>query len=386
VLTHGNSFYFSHMHLYLHIPFCRQACHYCDFHFSTSLKNKRELVEAIAREIIQRKHYLPGDHLETIYFGGGTPSLLEESELHLLLDTIHTHFTVDPNAEITLEANPDDLTSAKLIQLAAAGINRLSIGIQSFDPDHLRYLHRVHTATEADNCVKMAQDIGIEAISIDLIYAIPAENHLILENDIQKAISLNVPHLSAYCLTIEPQTVFGKWLKNKKILPIEDEFAARQFELVVQQLGQHGYEQYEISNFARNGRYSRHNTAYWQRKPYLGVGPSAHSYNGVSRQYAVSNNAGYLSSSQKGAIDFTIEQLSAFDQVNEYLLTGLRTKWGCQLSLLGELSSNLFLKTHQKTIDSLVQKDWLISSNDRLLLTAQGKLFADHITAALFVD
>lgn len=344
------------------------------------------MVETIAWEIVQRKNYLPGNQLDTIYFGGGTPSLLDRDELDLLLNTIHKHFTVNPKAEITLEANPDDLTPTKLKELAAAGINRLSIGIQSFDSSHLTYLHRVHTAGEAENCVKAAQDVGIEAISIDLIYAIPSENHVLLEKDLQKVASLNVPHISAYCLTIEPQTVFGKWLKNKKIQPVEDEFAAQQFEIVVQQLAQYGYEQYEISNFARNGRYSQHNTAYWQRKPYLGVGPSAHSYNGISRQYAISNNASYLASAQKGAIDFTLEELSSSDQVNEYLLTGLRTKWGCQLSALKDLSANQFLSIHQKTLEKLMQKEWVVILNDTLLLTEKGKLFADHITAKLFID
>lgn len=344
------------------------------------------MVETIAREIVDRKEYLPGNQLDTIYFGGGTPSLLDNDELDLLLNTIHKHFAVNTKAEITLEANPDDLTPTKLKQLATAGINRLSIGIQSFDSSHLTYLHRIHTAGEAESCVKNAQDVGIEAISIDLIYAIPSENHLLLEKDLQKAASLNVPHLSAYCLTIEPQTVFGKWLKNKKIQPIEDEYAAQQFEIVVQQLAQNGYEQYEISNFARNGRYSQHNTAYWQRKHYLGVGPSAHSYNGVSRQYAVSNNASYLASAQKGAIDFTLEKLSASDQVNEYLLTGLRTKWGCQLNILKDLSGGQFLRIHQSTLENLMQKNWVVTVADTLLLTEKGKLFADHITSELFID
>ena len=304
----------------------------------------------------------------------------------MLLNKIHKHFAVNTKSEITLEANPDDLTPTKLKQLATAGINRLSIGIQSFDSSHLTYLHRIHTAGEAESCVKNAQDLGIEAISIDLIYAIPSENHLLLEKDLEKAASLNVPHLSAYCLTIEPQTVFGKWLKNKKIQPIEDEFAAQQFEIVVQKLAQNGYEQYEISNFARSGRYSQHNTAYWQRKHYLGVGPSAHSYNGVSRQYAVSNNASYLASAQKGAIDFTLEELSTSDQVNEYLLTGLRTKWGCQLNVLKDLSRDQFLRIHQNTLENLMQKNWVVIVDNTLLLTEKGKLFADHITSELFID
>lgn len=374
------------MHLYLHIPFCRQACHYCDFHFSTSLKQKQDMVKAITTEIVQRKDYLPHPQLDTIYFGGGTPSLLTQDEIKLIMETISGHFSVSPDAEITLEANPDDLTKEKVKELAQAGINRLSIGIQSFNPEHLTYLNRVHSAQEAENCVKTAQDAGITTLSIDLIYAIPAKDHSILLTDIQKAVSLDVAHISAYCLTIEPQTVFGKWLKNKKIKAIEDEYAAEQFGLVTRQLAENGYEQYEISNFARNQQYSKHNTAYWQRRPYLGVGPSAHSYNGTSRQYAISNNSLYLQAIQKGESPCTVEKLTDADHVNEYLLTGLRTKWGCELDLLEQLSNFQFLKINRDLINDLTNKSWIRILDNTLVLTEAGKLFADRITSELFID
>lgn len=374
------------MHLYLHIPFCRQACHYCDFHFSTSLKQKQEMVKAIATEIVQRKDYLPHPQLDTIYFGGGTPSLLTQNEIELIMETISGHFSISADAEITLEANPDDLTKEKVKELAQVGINRLSIGIQSFNSEHLTYLNRVHSAQEAENCIKTAQDAGITTLSIDLIYAIPAKDHSILLTDIQKAVSLDVAHISAYCLTIEPQTVFGKWLKNKKIKAIEDEYAAEQFGLVTSQLAENGYEQYEISNFARNQQYSKHNTAYWQRRPYLGVGPSAHSYNGTSRQYAISNNSLYLQAIQKGESPFTIEKLTDADHVNEYLLTGLRTKWGCQLDLLEQLSNFQFLNTNRQLIIELTNKSWIHILDNTLMLTEAGKLFADRITSELFID
>lgn len=374
------------MHLYLHIPFCRQACHYCDFHFSTNTSNKRAVVEAIASEIVLRKDYLPEAEIETIYFGGGTPSMLDEAELHLLLNTINQHFTVAKNAEITLEANPDDLQTEKLHQLYNAGINRLSIGIQSFHEPHLKFLNRIHSAGEGEICVKTAQKIGIKNISIDLIYAIPAPDHSILMQDMQQAFALDIAHISAYCLTIEPQTAFGSWLKKKKIKPIEEEYAAEQFEILVKTLAANGYEQYEISNFARDGHYSQHNSSYWKQRPYLGVGPSAHSYNGVSREYNVSNNARYVEAIQKQIIPATLETLSAADQTNEYLLTGLRTKWGVNKEKLEILSGKSFLSTHFADLEEMTQRNWIREDAKNWYLTNAGKLFADRIASDLFID
>lgn len=374
------------MHLYLHIPFCKQACHYCDFHFSTNTDGKRAVVEAIAREIVMRKSYLPQGDMETIYFGGGTPSMLDEWELNFLLETVHKHFRVAADAEITLEANPDDLSAASLQMLAKAGINRLSIGIQSFHEPHLRFMNRAHTALEAEQCVQLAQNAGIDNISIDLIYAIPSEDHAILLSDLSKAFTLNVPHISAYCLTIEPQTAFGSWLKKKKIRPIEEEYAAEQFEILIKSLGEHGYEQYEISNFARNSRYSNHNSSYWKQHPYLGVGPSAHSYNGASREFNVSNNAKYLQAMQKDIIPSTVEMLSPADQTNEYLLTGLRTKWGVELQKLEKLSAGAFALQASKELGRMTRKGWIREDSGILLLTQAGKLFADRIASELFID
>jgi len=374
------------LHLYLHIPFCRQACHYCDFHFSTNTSGKRAVVEAIAQEIVLRASYLPERKLETIYFGGGTPSLLDEPELDLLLSTIRDQFEIDVDAEITLEANPDDLNKQKIQQLAKAGINRLSIGIQSFHEPHLTLLNRIHSAAEAEICVKWAQDAGINNISIDLIYAIPAPDHSILESDMKKAFEMSISHISAYCLTIEPQTAFGSWLKKKKIKPIDEEFAARQFEILVSTLSQNGYEQYEISNFARNEQYSLHNSSYWKQRPYLGVGPSAHSYNGVSREYNVSNNAKYLASIRQSIIPSTYEDLSLEDRTNEYLLTGLRTKWGVKQSELHTLSAGKFILQHEAELQNMVKNGWISMDKKTILLTASGKLFADRIASDLFID
>ena len=374
------------MHLYLHVPFCRQACHYCDFHFTTSLRDKGKLVRAMIGELKMQKGYLPSDELHTLYFGGGTPSLLSEKELATLMGGIKKQYHLKPDAEITLEANPDDLSDATVIMLANQGVNRLSIGIQSFHDPHLQFMNRIHTAQEAEDSVRRAQDAGITNLSVDLIYAIPAGNDDILLSDIEKTLALGIEHISAYCLTVEPKTAFGNWTRTGKMAPIEDEFAARQFEVLIGKLQERGFEQYEISNFAKNRKYSRHNSAYWQRRPYLGIGPSAHSYNGTSRQYNVSNNAKYLEGIKKKVLPITREILTPEDQVNEYLLTGLRTKWGCRLELLQELSGDRFLMQTGEEIFLLNEVGWLHSRDGLLLLTEKGKLFADQVASRLFLD
>lgn len=372
------------MHLYLHIPFCAQACHYCDFHFSTRLAGRVAMVAALTRELELQKHYLPAVPLDTVYFGGGTPSLLSEPELHALFGAIHRNFSVNPRAEITLEANPDDLTTEKLHTLRRLGVNRLSIGIQSFDEGHLRRLHRLHSAAEGEASVRRAQEVGFENLSIDLIYAIPATNHRIWETDLSKATALCVPHLSAYCLTIEPQTVFGNWLKRKKIQPIDEAIAAQQFEMLTSHLLAHGYEHYEISNFAKPGRYSRHNTSYWRQEPYLGIGPSAHSFNGAtSRQFNVAHNARYAEAIGRGDIPAEVERLSEKDRVNEYLLTGLRTQWGCDLGKLNAISDTGRAEV-LALVPPFVERGWLRLEENRLRLTPAGKLFADRVASELF--
>jgi oxygen-independent coproporphyrinogen-3 oxidase len=350
------------------------------------MAQKRAMTEAIAREIIIRKSYLGAAPLQTIYFGGGTPSLLSGEELNLLLNVIKDNFDVSPDAEISLEANPDDLNVTNLRQLAQSGINRLSIGIQSFYEPHLQFLNRAHSAEEAEVCVQNAQNAGIENISIDLIYAIPHPDHHVLERDISKAIDLNISHVSAYCLTIEPQTAFGKWVKTQKLKPIDEEFAARQFEILTTSLAGGGYEQYEISNFARAEQYSRHNTSYWQQKPYLGVGPSAHSYDGKSREFNISNNARYIASIGLDVVPATVEVLSPVDQTNEYLLTGLRTKWGTDLAMLDALSAGEFTQQHQNDIESLEKQELINIKNNVITLRTRGKLFADRITGDLFIE
>lgn len=348
------------------------------------------MVNAICQEIALQKSYLrtnPNEliALKTVYFGGGTPSLLSKEELKLIFDTIEKHFILLPDAEVTLEANPDDLNLQNLALFKQFPINRLSIGIQSFHEPHLVYLHRAHSAHEAENSVKLAQQVGFDNISIDLIYAIPAADHAIWQADLEKAIALNVQHISSYCLTIEPQTAFGKWLHKGKIKAVEEDFAAHQFEMLLAHLHARGFEQYEISNFALPGYYSRHNSNYWKKHSYLGVGPSAHSYNGYSRQYNVSNNAAYLKVVAQEKIPFTSEELSVNDQINEYLMTSLRTCWGFDTKEVKNIYKVDMLLLHNDYLVNCQQRGLLRIENGVIVLTTQGKLLADQITADLFI-
>lgn len=380
------------MHLYLHIPFCKQACHYCDFHFSTNLSRKSALIDAMTQEIGLQKDYLSTNHLDTIYFGGGTPSLLTDSELTQLFDAIHRHFTVSPTAEITLEANPDDLSADKLRMLRQY-VNRLSIGIQTFSEETLRWMNRAHTATEAEHCVRLAREAGFDNLSIDLIYGIPERDQTggdaafrsIWSYDLDRALSLDVPHISAYALTIEPDTAFGRWTQKGQLKPLDEDLAATHFEQLTSALTHSGYEHYEISNFAKPGHYARHNTAYWQQHPYLGVGPSAHSYNGHSRQFNVANNTRYVQAITRGELPAEREILTTADRVNEYLLTGLRTQWGCSLDELNRLMGASFAEQQALELTDLYHKNWLHTQDGKLLLTESGKLFADRVAASLFV-
>ncbi|MCS6796522.1 MAG: radical SAM family heme chaperone HemW [Raineya sp.] len=369
--------------LYIHIPFCKQACHYCDFHFSTQISQKNEMIQAICAEIALQKDYLKNKILQSVYLGGGTPSLLDEADLEQLFNEIQRYFAFSPQTEITLEANPDDLNYNKLQIFHKFGINRLSIGIQSFHEPHLIFLHRSHNAKQAENCVKLAQDVGFSNITIDLMYAIPAENHQIWEKDLQKALFLNVPHISAYCLTIEPRTVFGKKVEKRKMSPIDENFAREQMQILINILTQVGFEHYEISNFAQNGYYSRHNTNYWLGGEYLGIGASAHSYNGESRQFNMADNKRYMAEIFSGKVPATIEWLSAKNKLNEYLLTSLRTQWGAEKSKILALHSNFF-EENQEKLQKFVQTNWLWETNEKIGLTSEGKFFADQIASDLF--
>jgi oxygen-independent coproporphyrinogen III oxidase len=371
--------------LYFHIPFCKQACHYCDFHFSTNQTLKQELVNQLAEELSLQKDYLEGEPIETIYLGGGTPSLLTAQELELLFTAIQKNYQVATDIEVTLEANPDDLNSQKLNELKAAGVNRLSIGIQSFDENVLTFLNRAHTATEALGCVDAAHKAGINNISIDLIYSIPGQDDNMLQKNLATALALRPNHISAYSLTVEEKTVFGRWASKGKLLAMEEDQSAQQFELVMDSLTQNGYQHYEISNYCLPGFQSKHNTSYWKGKKYLGLGPSAHSYNGGTRQFNINNNHLYIKSIQKGIVPFEREELTNENKINEYLFTSLRTEWGCNLNYLLE-QFGYDLATHNKPyLNQLVANSLINLSDNTITLTRAGKLLADRIASDLFV-
>jgi oxygen-independent coproporphyrinogen-3 oxidase len=370
--------------IYFHIPFCKQACHYCDFHFSTNQEKKGEMVDALVRELELQKTYLGGEPVETVYFGGGTPSLLSVAEIETLLQAVAKNFTRVPAGEITLEANPDDLHAEKLVALRTAGVNRLSIGIQSFDDQVLHFLHRAHSASAAQQCLEQARAAGFNNISLDLIYAIPGQPVETWRENILRALSFAPEHISSYSLTIEEKTAFGKWAATGKLKAVEDDLAAAQLEMLVEMLDTAGYEQYEVSNFARPGYYSRHNSSYWQQKKYLGIGPSAHSYDGQSRQYNVANNHLYLRGLQADKIPFTREALTPEDVINDYLLTTLRTSWGTDLRKLRQEFQYDLQALHGPYLDTLCVESLAIVSGDTLRLTRRGKMLADKIAADLF--
>ncbi|WP_210489634.1 radical SAM family heme chaperone HemW [Rufibacter aurantiacus] len=371
--------------IYLHIPFCKQACHYCDFHFSTSMGLKEQVLQAMHRELDLQQNYLNGEVINTIYFGGGTPSILSVDELNGLLEAIYAKHTVNPNAEITLEANPDDLTPEKLQALRQTRINRLSIGVQSFHDPHLQLMNRPHTAAEAADCIILAQELGFDNISLDLIYGIPAEDAALWEEDLAKAFALNVQHLSCYALTIEPNTVFGSRVQKGKFSPADEERVARQFELLMDQAARHGFLHYEISNFCQPGFESKHNSSYWKQVPYLGLGPSAHSFNGVSRQFNIAHNPKYVQALEAGQLPCTVEELSVEDRVNEYVMTTLRTSWGCDTAYIREKWGVDLVTLHTAYLQKIEAQRLLRREGSVLILTEAGKLLADEIALDLFL-
>lgn len=371
--------------IYLHIPFCKKACHYCNFHFSTSLRQKNDFTGALLREISLQQNYLQGQTVETIYFGGGTPSLLEQEELEIILDQLRRSFAIHPQAEYTLEANPDDITPAKLAAWKQVGINRLSIGIQSFFEEDLQWMNRAHNAQQAEACIRLAQQAGFYNLTIDLIYGTPALTDARWQENVQKALALGVPHLSCYALTVEPGTALQKMIDQHKKEAVDDEKQARHFTLLMQWVQEAGYEHYEISNFARPGFRSRHNTSYWQGKPYLGLGPSAHSFNGAVRQWNVANNALYIQSLQKDSLPFESEQLDARQQLNEYIMISLRTAEGIDLNRLEQQFGAAARSAVQASLQPYLQSKRCIIQEQRVILTKEGKLFADGIAADLFV-
>jgi len=373
--------------IYIHIPFCRQSCHYCDFHFSVSLNKKEAFLEALNKEIALQKNYLQAekDPVKTVYFGGGTPSLLSGEEIKKIIREISLYYPLSSVSEITLEANPDDLNPEKLNDLKEAGINRLSIGIQSFSDEDLKYMNRVHHARQALDAVKNAQAAGFSNITIDLIYGVPTLSNEQWKKNLAIAMELNVPHLSCYSLTIEPRTALARLINKGKTAAPDEQRSAEQFELLMQISEANGYEQYEISNFAKDGMYSLHNSSYWRGEKYLGLGPSAHSYNGVSRQWNKANNTLYIRSLPDDKIPFELETLTTKQHYNEYVLTALRTKWGCSLSYISKEFGEDFKIHFDQSSKKFIDQGWIEMKAGTYLLTQEGKFFADKIAAELFI-
>ena len=370
--------------IYIHIPFCKQACHYCDFHFSTSMKKKEEMVLAIAKEIQMRKNEFQNEIVETIYFGGGTPSVLSSEEINFLISEIYKHFTVAENPEITLEANPDDLSSDRIIELVQSPINRLSIGIQSFFEDDLEMMNRAHNAEEAKRCLELATHY-FDNISLDLIYGIPGMTNQKWKQNIETALSFGISHVSSYALTVEPKTALNKLIQTGKIAKPKDEVAQEHFAILVEMLEANGFIHYELSNFGKENYFSKNNSAYWLGKKYIGIGPSAHSYDGVSRSWNVSNNTLYLKSIQKNELPNETEILSDLDRYNEYIMTGLRTIWGVSLDRIEKEFGNYYLDYLHKQAQKFIDDDLLYIENNILRPTPKGKFLTDGIASDLFL-
>lgn len=372
--------------IYLHIPFCKKACHYCDFHFSTSAKYKDEMLNALRNEIKLRRQYLGNEKIETIYFGGGTPSVLDSEDIHALIGEITSTFDVYDHAEITLEANPDDLHAQKVKELRQTPVNRFSIGVQSFYEEDLKWMNRAHNSTEAESSVKRVQDAGFENITVDLIYGFPLLSNIKWEQNIQKLLELGIPHISSYSMTVEPKTALAMFIAKGKEKAMNENQSSEQFMTLINRLTEAGFEHYEISNFAKPGMYSKHNSNYWEGVNYLGIGPSAHSFNGESRQWNIANNHRYISEIQENKIPAELEFLTPENRINEYIMTSLRTSKGMDLDLIAKKFGTEYSNRIQKELEVFLEKDWLSINDKKVILNLEGKLFADLIASELFIS
>lgn len=369
--------------IYIHIPFCKQACHYCNFHFSTTLKKKNDMLEALQKEMVLRKQELSYEVLETIYFGGGTPSILSLDEIQKLIDTVYENYSIISNPEITLEANPDDLSGNVIVQLSKSPINRLSIGIQSFFESDLKLMNRAHSAEEAKKCLSIATKY-FENISVDLIYGIPnVTNEQWLVN-VKTALSYNIPHISSYALTVEPKTALASFISKGIIDDVDDKKAQEQFYLLLDALDEADFIHYELSNFGRDGFFSKNNTAYWKGKNYIGIGPSAHSFNGLQRSWNIANNSKYIEIIRSDRLPNETENLTITDRYNEYVMTGLRTIWGVSLDKVQDLFGDSFKLYLLQQAEKYINEHLLYIDNANLLTTKKGKFLCDGIASELF--
>ena len=370
--------------IYLHIPFCKKACHYCNFHFSTQTADTQQFVDALIQEIELQKSYI-NEPIETIYFGGGTPSLLEEAQLTAIMAAIHTHFEVADNIECTLEANPDDMHPAKLVAWKKMGVNRLSIGIQSFQTEALTWMNRAHTVAQSHAAIQMALDAGIHNLSIDLIYGTPSLSDQALISDLDWIAHYQIKHVSCYALTVEDKTALKKSIEKGQIENVDSEKQARHFEIVCARLKAMGLEHYEISNFAKPGFRSQHNSNYWSGKTYLGLGPSAHSFNTISRQWNISNNALYIKSIENGLLNFEVEILTEANRYNEYMMTSLRRIEGFDLDWIAEKFGQPFLDHSIAMLKEMETKHIFRHNGNQFSLNDEAKFFADGIASDFFI-
>ncbi len=370
--------------IYIHIPFCKQACHYCDFHFSTNLKKKEEMVLALAKEIQLRKSEFQDEIVETIYFGGGTPSILSIEDLRFLVDEVYRNYKVVENPEITVEANPDDLDNETIRQLANSPVNRLSIGIQSFFEDDLKMMNRAHNVEEAKKCLEIATQY-FDNISIDLIYGVPEMSNEKWLQNIETALSFGIPHISSYALTVEPKTALHSFIQKGIIPQPDDEVAQEHFLILVDKLSENGFIHYELSNFGKENYFSKNNSSYWLGKKYIGIGPSAHSYDGKNRGWNVSNNSLYIKSIQENKLPIEIETLTKTDRYNEYIMTGLRTIWGVSLERVEQEFGKTYLDYLNQQAAKFIEDHLLFVDDNILRTTKKGKFLSDGIASDLFL-
>jgi oxygen-independent coproporphyrinogen-3 oxidase len=373
--------------LYIHIPYCRQKCHYCNFYSLASRKYRELLPEALRQELTLQKDYLAGERLQTIYIGGGTPTVYPPAVIAEIIEAAKNKFGMDALAEITIEANPDDLTPDYLEQLWQTPVNRLSIGIQSFHDDDLHYLNRNHSAANAHRAIRNSVAAGFDSLSIDLIYGIPGLTDKKWMDNIKMMLDYQTPHISAYALTVEPGTALDKLINKQKLPPVDEAQAADQFMILMEKMEAAGYEHYEISNFSKPGQHARHNTSYWQGVPYLGIGPSAHSFDGRSRQWNIANLEAWFNGTRAHALAFEREELTPTQQLNEYVMTSLRTMWGTDLQKIqSHFGAGFRQKVQQQAASFQNQGLVFINNNNIITLTPKGKLFADGVAADLFVE
>ena len=371
--------------IYIHIPFCSQACSYCDFHFSTSLKNKKEIIAAIEKELINEKNYLDGELINTIYFGGGTPSLLDSKSIESILQTIHNNFDLSNNIECTLEANPEDISISKIDDWYELGVNRISLGVQSFRDEDLNYMNRIHTKQQSIKSIQMLKKSKIKNFNIDLIYGFPMLNKSEWVANLEKVIALNVPHISCYCLTVEKGTALAHFIKQKKEQPLQPETGREHFLIARNMLLNHNYNHYEISNFSKIGYQSLHNKNYWNKTRYLGVGPSAHSFNGVSRRWNIRNNTIYCNKISRNEIAYEEELLTQKNIINEYILTSIRTSSGVSLNYIKAHMNQAELSRFNIEISKLEKMELIELKEETLYLNEKGMLLSDMISKNLFL-